>query len=74
MIYHEQRDSFDFCRRREPQHRLAGAVGANSIVLPSFLCDLAFGIDDLERAFVPLRLRGRTPLGFFNDLPRVLLE
>src|SRR6185369_1610525 len=74
MIHYQQRDALYFCRFRESQYRLAGPVRSDAVILPALFGRFALRVDDLQRAFVALRLRRRAALSFVDDLSRVVLK
>ena len=72
MVDHQERDPFDFRRRREPDHRLAVAIGADPLEYPALLAGLAAGDKGLQETFVSFRSRGPSFLRLGDYLARIV--
>jgi hypothetical protein len=70
MIDHAHRDTLDFRRCLEREHRLAGSRGAEPLVLPGVSQAMDCGLEDLEACLVAFRPDLAALLGFANDLAR----
>ncbi len=68
----EQRDALHLGGLDEGEHRLAAAVGAQAVVDPALVRDLALRVDHLQQALVVLRVRLRALLRLLHDLAGVL--
>src|SRR5262249_56945066 len=72
VIDDEQRDTFHFGRRREPQHGLAAAVRSEPFERPPLVAHLALRVEHLQQSFIALRLRVGPLLRLLHYLPRAV--